>query len=107
MILDKQAVFAEVANVEERIGELYAQVGSLKRKIVELIEENQKLTMENAKLRKILDQLHPEEQVHPGDGYDNLARIYHDGFHVCHVRFGSLRTDGDCLFCLSLLNKTG
>ncbi|MBX6394428.1 MAG: DNA replication initiation control protein YabA [Alicyclobacillaceae bacterium] len=106
--MDKQAVFAQVANVEERIGELYAEVGSLKRKIVELIEENQKLAMENATLRKILDEMRREtEHVHPGDAYDNLARIYQDGFHICHVRFGSLRTDGDCLFCLSLLNKTG
>lgn len=107
--MDKQAVFAQVANVEERIGELYRELGSLKAKIVELIEENQKLQMENEHLRKRLSK---EEETKPGEqgpvmgeGYDNLARLYQEGFHICNLHYGSLRTEGDCLFCLAFLHK--
>jgi len=106
--LDKQAVFAQVANVEERIGELYRELGSLKQKIVELLEENQKLTMENENLRQRLssttDKAEESAPVH-GEGYDNLARLYQEGFHICNLHYGSLRTEGDCLFCLSFLHK--
>ncbi|MFD2170742.1 DNA replication initiation control protein YabA [Tumebacillus lipolyticus] len=110
--MDKQAVFAQVASVEERIGELYRELGSLKQKIVELIEENQKLQMENENLRKRLDNQERVDETEAGDkvvplgeGYDNLARLYQEGFHICNLHYGSLRTEGDCLFCLSFLHK--
>lgn len=100
--MDRQSLFVQVANLEERIGDLYVELGSLKQKIQELIEENQRLEQENDRWRSNSE---ITGVSHLGEGIDNLGRIYQEGFHICNVKYGSLRTEGECLFCLSFLNK--
>nr|WP_295970540.1 DNA replication initiation control protein YabA [uncultured Bacillus sp.] len=122
--MDKRGIFESVSNLESQIGQLYQQLGELRQHVAELLEENNSLKLENEHLRRHLGErtenteakkankkgtakAHSSDQIlaEIGEGYDNLARLYQEGFHICNLQFGSPRTDGDCIFCLSFLNK--
>lgn len=116
--MDKKQIFEQVSDMETQIGELYEQLGDLKQRLVILLEENQRLAVENNFLHQRLNgrdhestnPTHAQEITKdlpiPGEGYDNLARLYEEGFHICNMQFGSPRRGEDCLFCLEFLNKT-
>ena len=79
------------------IRELILELGDLKERVTRLEKEK---TPPPPQVRR-----HDSEMIKlQGEGYEQLGRIYNEGYHVCPVAYGEPRQDG-CIFCIAFMNK--
>lgn len=83
----------EIRSIEDELNRLIIRMQDLRLKV-------DALEMQNARLLERLD----VEEI-KGEGVEELAKLYEEGYHICPTYFAQTRNGEECLFCQGLLNE--
>lgn len=95
-----EEIIRNFAEFQQQLEELLSKFQQLKSLSYDFYQENKKLKAENIKLKELVFNKKSEDKK----AYSNLAHLYNEGYHICHLSFGETRKD-NCLFCLQLIEN--
>ncbi len=84
------------------IRELILEVGDLKERVT-ILERDLSEEIEEAD-KVLVPAPIPEGLGLEGESYENISRLYNEGYHICHMAYGQIR-HGECLFCVAFMEK--
>ena len=88
------SLYQEMMQWQEKLNDLLRRGDELTRRVEELERQNTLLQ------KRLVD------EGYQSNGFDALANLYDEGFHICPGSFGQAREE-DCLFCLNFLLHKG
>lgn len=113
--MDRNELFDRLMQLEQNVTLIQENMQQMKALTVELVEENVALQTENDHLKSLLHQQQATSEQEATkvkkratkqlQSREYFAKLYHEGFHICHDVFGKHRKGEDCIFCLNVLNS--